>query len=222
MDPFSVPFYGPKFGPPAKSRKRIKTESVVPIFGTRSFTAARLPQPRLYQPTGGEQTLVNQFLVQKWTCFWVPARRYLSMLYLACCCTKRTYREYNDSNKGTQGQIIVVRGQHGFIMVFVSLVLTNASQRCIFLLWRLFLLFSQIYFSSMTPVSIIFTDAFFYRDACFYYSHRCIVYRDACFYCSHRCIFQSWRLFQCCSQMHFPIMTPVSIIVSMLLADAFF
>ena len=98
MDPFSGPFYGPKFGPPAKSRKRIKTESVVPIFGTRSFTAARLPQPRLYQPTGGEQTLVNQFLVQKWTCFWVPARRYLSMLYLACCCTKRTYREYNDSN----------------------------------------------------------------------------------------------------------------------------
>lgn len=222
MDPFSGPFYGPKFGPPAKSRKRIKTESVVPIFGTRSFTAARLPQPRLYQPTGGEQTLVNQFLVQKWTCFWVPARRYLSMLYLACCCTKRTYREYNDSNKGTQGQIIVVRGQHGFIMVFVSLVLTNASQRCIFLLWRLFLLFSQIYFSSMTPVSIIFTDALFYRDACFYYSHRCIVYRDACFYCSHRCIFQSWRLFQCCSQMNFPIMTPVSIIVSMLLADAFF
>ena len=134
MDPFSGPFYGPKFGPRAKSRKRIKTESVVPTFGTRSFTAARLPQPRLYQPTGGEQTLVNQFLVQKWTCFWVPARRYLSMLYLACCCTKRTYREYNGSNKGTQGQIIVVRGQHGFIMVFVSLVLTNASQRCIFLL----------------------------------------------------------------------------------------
>ena len=100
MDPFSGPFYGPKFGPPAKSRKRIKTESVVPIFGTRSFTAARLPQPRLYQPTGGEQTLVNQFLVQKWTCFWVPTRRYLSMLYLACCCTKRTYREYSDSNNG--------------------------------------------------------------------------------------------------------------------------
>ena len=217
MDPFSGPFYGPKFGPPAKSRKRIKTESVVPIFGTRSFTAARLPQPRLYQPTGGEQTLVNQFLVQKWTCFWVPARRYLSMLYLACCCTKRTYREYNDSNKGTQGQIIVVRGQHGFIMVFVSLVLTNASQRCIFLLWRLFLLFSQIYFSSMTPVSIIFTDAFFYRDACFYYYQRCN--------------FLSWRLFLLFSEMHFSIMTPVSIIftnafsimtpVCIILRDAF-
>ena len=87
--------------------KTHKNESVVPIFVTRSFTAARGPQPRLYQPTGGEQTLVNQFLVQKWTCFWVSARSYLSMLYLACCCTKRTYREYNYSKKGTQGQIIV-------------------------------------------------------------------------------------------------------------------
>ena len=145
MDPFSGPFYGPKFGPPAKSRKRIKTESVVPIFGTRSFTAARLPQPRLYQPTGGEQTLVNQFLVQKWTCFWVPARRYLSMLYLACCCTKRTYREYRDSNKGAQGQIIIVRGNMG-------------------LSWSLSLLFSQM----------LLRDVFFYYDACFYCSHRYI------------------------------------------------
>ena len=66
---------------------------MVPIFGTRSFTAARLPQPRLYQPTGGEQTLVNQFLVQKWTCFWVSAIRYLSMLYLAFVIAQREHIE---------------------------------------------------------------------------------------------------------------------------------
>ena len=56
------------------SRKHIKTESVVPIFGICSFTAARLSQPKLCQPTGGEQTFVNQFLVQKsGPAFWVSA-----------------------------------------------------------------------------------------------------------------------------------------------------
>ena len=85
-------------------------------------------------------------------------------------------------------------------------------------IWRWFLVFSQMHFSIMTPVSIVFTDAFCYHDACFNSSHRCICYHDACFNGTHRCIFLSWRWFVLCLDMHFSIMTPVS----MVLTDAFF
>ena len=69
--------------------------------------------------------------------------------------------------------------------------------------WCLFLLFPQMHFSIVTPVSMLLTDAFSHHDACFYY----------CFNASRRCIFLTWRLLQCFSEMHFPIMTPVSIII---------
>ena len=69
--------------------------------------------------------------------------------------------------------------------------------------WCLFLLFPQMHFPIMTPVSMLLTDAFSHHDACFYY----------CFNASRRCVFLTWRLLQCFSEMHFPIMTPVSIII---------
>ena len=56
----------------------------------------------------------------------------------------------------------------------------------------------------MTLVCIVFRHAFFYHEACFNGTHRYI--------------FLSWRWFVLCLDMHFSIMTPVS----MVLTDAFF
>ena len=86
-------------------------------------------------------------------------------------------------------------------------------------IWRWFLVFSQMHFSIMTPVSIVFTDAFCYHGACFNSPHRCIFfYQGACLNGSHACVCLSWRWFVLCLDIHFSIMTPVS----MVLTDAFF
>ena len=60
MDPNSVRQVEPK-----THKNRIRGSN----FRNLQLHAARLSQPKLCQPTGGEQTFVNQFLVQKWTCF---------------------------------------------------------------------------------------------------------------------------------------------------------
>ena len=85
-------------------------------------------------------------------------------------------------------------------------------------LLRLFQWFSQTHFLIMTLVSIVLIDAFFYHDAFFYGSRGCIFLSWRVFLNgSHRCICLSWRWVLLFSQMHFSIMTPVS----MVLTDAF-
>ena len=95
------------------------------------------------------------------------------------------------------------------------------SHRYIFLAWRPCLLFSQMHFSIVTPVSIILTDALSIVMLVSIVPTDAFSNHDACFNVAHRCIFPSWRLFlllfQCFSQMRFSNMTPAS----MLLRDAF-